>query len=121
MRSPSWPPEWSSRNRLRSETDARHSQNLHQSRRLRRRMARRGLPPVSDEILSKDDERRATLTELQGLQAEANTVSRSVATGELPTNDARSKTAQLRQNTASLDKEGRVSPGRDEAPPRGVA
>ncbi len=43
-------------------------------------MARRGLPPVSADILAKDTRRRAIETEIQTARAAANTVSRQIGT-----------------------------------------
>ena len=45
-------------------------------------LARRGLAPVSSEILAQDAERRAALTALQEKQARRNAISREVGQGK---------------------------------------
>ncbi|HJS86127.1 MAG TPA: serine--tRNA ligase [Acetobacteraceae bacterium] len=78
-------------------------------------MARRGLGAVSPDILALDAERRAVLTELQGLQERARAISKQVAefrrTG-LPTESLILNAAQIAQNIPALEQ--RASQKEDE-------
>ena len=69
-------------------------------------MARRGLGPVSREILALDAERRAALTELQALQERAKAISRQVAesrrSGE-PADELVAEAARIKQETPALE------------------
>ena len=69
-------------------------------------MVRRGLGPVSPEILFLDAERRAALTELQALQERAKAISRQVAesrrSGE-PADELVAEAARIKQETPALE------------------
>jgi seryl-tRNA synthetase len=69
-------------------------------------MARRGLAAISADILARDAERRAALTELQRLQARANLISKQI--GEFrrnsrPTSSLVLDSAQITQGMSSLE------------------
>lgn len=69
-------------------------------------MARRGLGPVSREILALDAERRAALTELQALQERAKAISRQVAEsrrGGEPADELVAEAALIKQETPALE------------------
>jgi len=69
-------------------------------------MARRGLGPVSREILALDAERRAALTELQALQERAKAISRQVAEsrrGGEPADELVAEAARIKQETPALE------------------
>ena len=70
-------------------------------------MARRGLPPVSSEILQLDTDRRAAQTALQEQQARRNTLSREIGQGKRSGSDTSALEAEavaLRDAMDSLEK-----------------
>ena len=71
-------------------------------------LARRGLPPVSAELLAQDSERRAALTALQEKQARRNALAREVGQGAL-----------LQVNSAALTLLAEA-PADDHPPPEAV-
>src|SRR6476646_2737128 len=78
-------------------------------------LARRGLAPVSSELLARDGERRAALTALQEKQARRNALSREVGQGKRTGADTsaleaeatalRGETEGLEKRAAALDEE----------------
>jgi seryl-tRNA synthetase len=70
-------------------------------------MARRGLAPVSPELLAKDTERRALLTRLQERQARRNAIAREVGQGKrsggIDTSALEAEAAGLRAEMESLE------------------
>lgn len=63
-----------------------------------RALERRGLPPMSADILALDSERRATQTEMQELQAKRNEVSKQIGEAKRKGEDA----AQLMQDVTAI-------------------
>jgi len=78
-------------------------------------LARRGLPPVSAELLAQDADRRAALTALQEKQARRNAVAREVGQGRRTGADTTAmevEAAALRNETEALETQ---SAGMDDA------
>jgi seryl-tRNA synthetase len=74
-------------------------------------VARRGLAPVSSELLAKDAERRAALTALQERQARRNALAREVGQGKrtgADTSALEAEAAALRADTEGLEKQAGV-------------
>jgi seryl-tRNA synthetase len=74
-------------------------------------LARRGLPPVSGELLAQDAERRAALTALQEKQARRNVLAREVGQGRrtgIDTSALEVEAAALREQTEGLEKRAAV-------------
>ncbi|MEO8715385.1 MAG: serine--tRNA ligase [Acetobacteraceae bacterium] len=69
-------------------------------------MARRGIGPVSREVLAKDDYRRELVTKLQKLQSDKN--ARSKRVGELMRAGRGAEAAQLRAEIGDVFDEGRI-------------
>jgi seryl-tRNA synthetase len=70
-------------------------------------LARRGMPPASEQILAKDAERRSVLTTLQEMQARRNTLSKEVGQGRragLDTGPLEAEAAVLRAEMEGLEK-----------------
>ena len=78
-------------------------------------LARRGLPPVSAELLAQDADRRAALTALQEKQARRNALAREVGQGRRTGADTTAmevEAAALRDETEALETQ---SAGMDDA------
>ncbi|HEY6432660.1 MAG TPA: serine--tRNA ligase [Acetobacteraceae bacterium] len=71
-------------------------------------MARRGLPPVSPEILARDNERRAAQTGFQELQARRNALARTIGQKKRSGEDTallEAEAASLRAETETLERQ----------------
>jgi seryl-tRNA synthetase len=74
-------------------------------------LGRRGLVPVSSEVVAKDAERRAALTALQEKQARRNALAREVGQGKrtgADTSALEAEAAALRADTEGLEKQAAV-------------
>ncbi len=79
-----------------------------------RGMARRGLPPVTPDLMASDAERRAALTALQEIQARRNALSKEVAAGRRAGRDTAALEAEasaLRAQTERLERRAAILDG----------
>ena len=81
-------------------------------------LARRGLSPVSGEILARDGERRAAQTALQEKQARRNALSKEIGQGKRAGTDTVALEAEAIALRAEMDALEKVAAAADEAIPR---
>lgn len=81
-------------------------------------LARRGLPPVSMEVLARDAERRDAQTALQAKQARRNALSKEIGQGKRTGADTGALEAEATALRGEMEALERMSAGADEAIPR---